>query len=353
MPELISLQLLLATFAGWVNRQQTQAIEYLMEENRVLKEQLGGKRLRLTNDQRRRLAEKGKTLGRRLLGRIATIVTPDTILRWHRQLIAAKWTYPHQRIGRPGIMKAVRALIVRMATDNSAWGYCRIQGELRKLNHRVAPSTIAKTLKEHGIRPAPERPTSWRTFLRSHADVIAGIDFFTVEVWTARGLVTHYVLFLVHHATRAVHVASITPNPNSAFMAQVARNLTAIDPYFLRGIRFLIHDRDACFTTQFKSILKEAGIKPVPICYQAPNMNAIVERWVLSVKAECLNRMIFFGTRSLQRAIDEYCAHFHQDRPHQGLGNELITPARASNVDGEIIKSERLGGLLHSYHRAA
>ena len=191
MPEFFSLQLLLATFAGWVNRHQTEVIEYLVEENRVLKEQLGGKRLGLHNDQRRRLAAKGKVLGRRLLGRIATIVTPDTILRWHRQLIAAKWTYPSKRVGRPGIMKAIRKLIVRMATDNSSWGYCRIQGELRKLNHRVAPSTIAKTLKDHGIRPAPERPTSWRTFLRTHAEVIAATDFFTVEVWTKRGLVTY------------------------------------------------------------------------------------------------------------------------------------------------------------------
>jgi transposase InsO family protein len=121
----------------------------------------------------------------------------------------------------------------------------------------------------------------------------------------------------------------------------------------MRGIRYLIHDRDSCFTTQFQSILEEPGIKPVPVCCQAPNMNAIVERWILSVKTECINRMIFFGTRSLQRAIDEYCAHFHQDRPHQDLGDELITPAPGGIADGEIIKSERLGGLLRSYHRAA
>jgi transposase InsO family protein len=250
-------------------------------------------------------------------------------------------------------MIAIRALIVRMATDNSSWGYCKIQGELKKLNHSVAPSTIAKTLKEHGILPAPGRPTSWRTFLHSHADVIAGTDFFTTEVWTARGLVTHYVLFLVRHATRAVHIAGITTHPDSAFMARVARNLTAIDPDFMHGIRNLILDRDSKFTAQFKSILNDAGITPVLICYQAPNMNAIAERWVLSVKSECINRMIFFGARSLQRALGAYCAHYHLDRPHQGLGNELITPAPTSDADGEIIESERLGGLLRSYHRAA
>ncbi len=307
MPNIFPFQLLLATFAGWVNRRQSLAIEYLVEENRVLKEQLGGKRVRLTDAQRRRLAAKGKALGRKLLTHVATIVTPDTIMRWHLKLIAAKWTYPSNRVGRPGIMKAIRKLIVRFATHNSTWGYCRIQGELRKLNHCVAPSTIARTLKEHGIQPAPQRPTSWRTFLRSHADVIAGIDFFTVEVWTTRDLVTHYVLFLVRHATRVVHIAGITPNPNSAFMARVARNLTVIDPDFLRGIRYLIHDRDSCFTTQFKSILKEACVKPVPICYQAPNKNSLVERWILSVKTECINRMIFFGTTSLQQALRQFC----------------------------------------------
>ena len=177
MTDFFPLQLLLATFAGWVNRRQAQAIEYLVEENRVLKEQLRGRRLRLTDDQRRRLAAKGKALGRRLLAKIATIVTPDTIMRWHRRLIAAKWTYATKRLGRPGIMKAIRELIVRMATDNASWGYCRIKGELKKLDHRVARSTIANTLKDTGIRPAPERPTSWRTFLRSHADVIAAADF--------------------------------------------------------------------------------------------------------------------------------------------------------------------------------
>jgi transposase len=182
MPDIFPLQFFLATFAGWVNRHQALAIDYLIEENRVLKEQLGNKRLRLTDAQRRRLAAKGKALGRKLLAQVATIVTPDTILRWHHRLIAAKWTYPNKRVGHPGIMRAIRSLIVRRATDNPGWGYCRIQGELKKVGHRVAPSTIAKTLKEHGIPPSPQRHTTWRTFLRSHADVIAAADFFTVEI---------------------------------------------------------------------------------------------------------------------------------------------------------------------------
>jgi transposase InsO family protein len=354
MPDLFPLRLLLATFAGWVNRHQAQVIDYLVEENRVLKEQLGGRRLQLTDDQRRRLAAKGKALGRKVLDEVATIVTPDTIMRWHRRLIAAKWTYTTKRIGRPGIMKAIRKLIVQMATSNSTWGYCRIQGELKKLDHRVARSTIAKTLKDNGIRPSPERTTSWSTFLRAHADVIAAADFFTVEVWTARGLVTHYVLFVIHHSTRTVHIADITTHPDSAFMAQVARNLTDPIDGFLSGTRFLVLDLDTKFTGQFKRILHDAGVEVVHTAYQAPNMNAIAERWVLSVKTECLDHLILFGEASLRRALREYGAHFHQERPHQGLGNEVIDPHLGDDSPtGEVVETQRLGGLLRSYHRAA
>jgi transposase InsO family protein len=249
-------------------------------------------------------------------------------------------------------MKAIRDLIVRMATDNSSWGYCRIQGELKKLDHNVAQSTIAKTLKDNGIRPAPERPTSWRTFLKSHADVIAATDFFTTEVWTARGLVTHYVLFVIHQATRAVEIAGITTNPDGEFMAQVARNLTAEDDGFLRGKRFLVLDGDKKFTAQFQRILRDAGVELVRSAFQAPNMNAFAERWVKSVKTECLDKMILFGQGHLERALREYVAHHHNERPHQGLGNELIDGEPPNGVGGVVVR-ERLGGLLNSYHRTA
>jgi putative transposase len=347
------LQLLLATFSGWVNRQQAQAIDYLREENRVLKEQLKGKRLRLTDEQRRRLAAKGKALGRKLLGRVGTIVTPDTILRWHRQLIAAKWIYPAKnRVGRPGIMKRIRELIVRFAKENSSWGYCRIQGELKGLGHTVAPSTIAKTLKEHGIKPAPDRPTTWRTFLESHADVIGAADFFTTEVWTARGLVTYYTLIVIDIATRVVRVAGTTTSPDAAFVAQVARNLTGSEDGFLLGKRFLILDRDTKFTAQFKETLRGSGVTPIVTCYQAPNMNAFAERFVRSIKEECLDRMILVGENSLRKAIAEFVAHYHDERPHQGLGNVLIHGSSSPGV-GKVVVKERLGGLLRHYHRRA
>ena len=179
-------RVLLLAFAGWISRKQAEVIEYLIEENRVLKEQIQGKALRLNDDQRRRLAAKAKVLDRRTLERVATIVTPDTLMRWHRRLIALKWTFERKGAGRPGIMKVIRALIVRMAGENSTWGYARIQGELKGLGHKVARSTIAKVLKENGILPAPERPSSWRTFLRAHWGRIGAMDFLTAEVWTPR-----------------------------------------------------------------------------------------------------------------------------------------------------------------------
>jgi putative transposase len=184
---------LLISLAGWMNRHQQAVLEYLVEENRVLKEQLRGRRLRLNNDQRRRLAAKGKRIGRQALNQVATIVTPDTIMRWHRRLIALKWTFEGSRTGRPGILKEIKRLIVTMATANSTWGYTRIQGELKGLGHRVARTTIANVLKENGIEPAPGRPSSWKSFLKAHWGDIAATDFLTTEVWTPSGLKAYYI----------------------------------------------------------------------------------------------------------------------------------------------------------------
>ena len=352
MIETLRLQLLLATFAGWVGRQQSQATTYLIEENRVLKEQLtsSGKRLRFTDDQRRRLAAKGKPLGKKVLRQIATIVTPDTILAWHRKLIAAKWTYPRKRVGRPGVMKEIRGLIVRMAEENPSWGYARIQGALKHLDHRAARSTISKVLKEHGIKPSPGRPLSWRTFVRSHAHLIAAADFFTTEVWTARGLVRYFTLFVIDIATRRIYIAGTTTNPDSAWMEQMARNLTDCYEGFLIGKRFLIIDRDAKFSSGFQSILGAFGVEILLTAYQAPNMNAYAERFVRSIKSEYLDQMIFLGRESLVRAITEYAAHYHEERSHQGIGNVLLSGAEPQG-EGIVGARERLGGLLHYYHR--
>ncbi len=329
-------------------------ISYLIEENRVLKEQLesGGRRLRFTDDQRRRLAAKGKPLGRKVLRQIGTIVTPETILAWHRKLIAAKWTYPRKRVGRPGVMKELRGLIVKTAEENPSWGYARIQGALKHLDHCVARSTIAKVLKEHGIKPSPERPMSWRTFVRSHAHLIAAADFFTTEVWTIRGLVRHFTLFVIDIATRRVHIAGTTESPTSAWMEQMARNLTDCEEGFLTGKRFFIIDRDAIFSPRFKLIIRDSGVEILLTAYQAPNMNAYAERFVRSIKSECLDQMIFLGRESLVRAIAEYASHYHEERSHQGIGNEMISGA-APQREGNVEVKERLGGLLKYYYRQA
>src|SRR5262245_53304181 len=226
MVDIVRWQILLVALAGWMNRHQLDVIEYLREENRVLKAQVAGRRLRLTDAQRCRLASRGHALGRPMLQRMATLVTPDTILRWHRQLIARTWTMARRGVGRPGILREIRQLTVRMSRENPTWGYRRIQGALKNLGHRVARSTIASMLRDHGISPVPERPTSWRTFLAAHWGAIAAADFFTTEVWTPRGLVTYYTLFVIDLATRRVHLMGSTPHPDDAFVVKLARTLT-------------------------------------------------------------------------------------------------------------------------------
>ena len=212
------VRLFLAAVSGWLANQQQNVIAYLIEENRTLRTQLQGRRLRLTDDDRRRLAVRGHRVGRRALPTVATIVTPDTILRWHRQLIARKWTYVKGRGHRPGVLAEIRRLVVRMAKENPTWGYTRIRGALKNVGHRVGRSTIARILKAQGLSPVPERPTSWQTFLRAHWGAIAGADFFTTEVWTWRGLVTYYTVFVIDLASRRVHIVGSTPHPDEVFM---------------------------------------------------------------------------------------------------------------------------------------
>jgi putative transposase len=349
---------LLISLAGWVNRDQQCIIDYLQEENRVLKEQIGKKRLRLSDQQRCRLAVRGKAIGYRILSEIATIVTPDTIMAWHRKLIAMKWNFSsrRRRPGRPGIMKQIADLTVRFAQENPRWGYTTIQGVLANLGHRVSRTTIANVLKQHGIDPAPRRGkhSTWRTFLKSHWDCIAATDFFTVEVWTAGGLVTFYVLFIMELSTRRVHMAGITPNPDTAWMIQIGRNLTDHFDGFLRHKRFLIMDRDRKYCAAFRSMLIAAGTEPVRLPPRSPNLNAFAERFVRSIKEGCLDRMILFGEGSLRRAIREYLTHYHRERCHQGLGNRLIEPEDGVGANsGNIRCRERLGGVLRYYYRQA
>jgi transposase InsO family protein len=314
---------------------------------------LRGRRLLLTDDQRRRLAVRGQRLGRARLREVATIVTPDTILRWHRQLIARKWTYAKGQHRRTGVLAEIRRLVVRMAEENPLWGYTRIRGALKNVGHRVGRSTIARILKTQGIPPVPERPTSWQTFLRAHWGAIAGADFFTTEVWTWQGLVTYYTVFVMDLASRRVQIVGSTPSPNDLFMRQLGRTLTAADEGVLVGHRVLICDRDTKWSAPVRAGLREAGICVVQTPFQAPNANAYAERFVRSIKHECLNRVIVFGERHLRRTIAEFVEHYHGERNHQGLENELIEGPPAAGCAGRIRRRQRLGGLLNYYARAA
>jgi transposase InsO family protein len=351
------LRFVLVALAGWVNQQQREVIDYLQEENRALREQLGPRRLQFTNDQRRRMAAKAKTLGRRALRDIATIVSPDTLLAWHRRLIAHQYDGSARRgPGRPPVPAEIRALIVRMATENRDWGYTRIQGALGNLDHQVGRGTIANILRAHGLEPAPARvkKTTWTEFLKTHWAVLAAADFFTVDVWTGRGLTRFAVLFFIELSTRRVEIAGITAEPDAAWMSQVSRNVTDATDGFLTGKRYVILDRDPRFTSAFGETLASAGVEVVRLPARSPNLNAYAERFVRTVKESCLDRLILVGERPLRRAVREFVAHYHGERNHQGLGNRLIVPdVAATPSHGRIVCRERLGGLLTYYHRRA
>ena len=340
-----------------MNQQQQFAIDYLREENRVLKEQLGGRRLRLNDDQRRSLAAKAKRLTRRVLAEVARIVTPETLLAWHRKLIARKYDGTAQRgPGRPRTAGEIEALVVRMAQENRDWGYRRILGALSNLGYRIARGTVANILKQHGMEPAPERnrKTTWKEFLSRHWELIVAADFFAIEVWTRQGLQRFVVLFFIELSTRKVQIAGIAPAANALWMSQIARNLTAADEGILSGKRYLIHDRDTLFTAEFLDMLASTGVKSVKLPPRSPNLNAYAERFVRTIKESCLERMILFGERWLRKAVHEFMVHYHTERNHQGLGNRLVIPEQGHlGNTGAIRRRQRLGGMLNYYHRAA
>ena len=270
-----ALQFLVLTFAGWVNRHQEDLIDYLREENRVLREQLGGRPLRLTDAQRRRLAVRGQRLGRRALTQVAGIVTPDTILRWYRRLIAAKYDgSARRRRGRPSTPREIADLVVRMAVENPRWGYTRIRDALSNLGHAIARNTVKRILQNHGIEPAPERSqrTPWKTFLQAQWDGLAAADLFSVEVMTLAGLRRYFVFFLIELKTRRVHIAGIHPQPDGPWMEQLARHLTDPVDGFLRAARQLIHDRDPLYTRHFGEILSSGGVRPIRLPPRSPNL---------------------------------------------------------------------------------
>ena len=228
-----------------------------------------------------------------------------------------------------------------MANENPTWGYTRIQGALTNVGHRVGRSTIARILKLRGVPPVPARPTSWQTFLRAHWGAIAGADFFTTEVWTWRGLVTFYTAFVIDLASRRVQIVGSTPHPTDLFMCQVGRTLTGTDG-LLSDHRVLICDRDRKWSQDVRRLLGEAGVDVVQAPFQAPNANAYAERFVRSIKHECLNRMVPLGERHFRRALTEFVDHYHRERNHQGLENRLISLDVPRRDAGRIRRRPRL-----------
>jgi putative transposase len=338
--------MILGVLTGWLERREREAIAYLIEENRLLRRQLGTRRLRLTDDDRRRLAARAYWVGRTALREIATIATPDTLLRWHRQLIARKWTYASQP-GRRGIMLEIRRLVVRMAEENPTWGYTLIQGALKNVGHRVGRSTIRRILKAAGVPPVPQRPTSWQTFLNAHWGVVAGAVFFTTEVWTWQGLVTYYTVFVIDLASRRAQILGSTPHPEALFMQQTVRTLTMAEAGVLVVPQVLICDRDRKWSRDVRRWLREAGIRVVLIPERAPNANAYAERFVRSIKEACLDRIVPFGERHVRRAVAEYVEHYHGERNHQGLDNRLI--AGPAVID----RTSRVRRLLNFFYERA
>jgi putative transposase len=348
---------ILAFVTGMVDQKLLARSEYLVAENRILKAQLKG-RPKLSDAERTALAEIGHRLGRKVLAEVANVARPDTILAWYRKLVVRKsdGSKARRSLGRPRIKREVEQLIVRMAQENRDWGYDRIVGALANLGHEVCDQTVGNVLQRHGLPAAPERQrtTTWSAFIRTHLALLAGTDFFTAEVLTLRGLVTYYVLFFIHLESRRVDIAGITVHPDESWMKQMARNVTMEGYGALRDCRYLLHDRDAKYTQSVRAIIASGGVEPLVLPARSPNLNAYAERWVRSVKEECLCKVILFGERSLRRALSEYFEHYHAERNHQGKGNVLLFPRSGNRCrDGHVQCRERLGGLLRYYHQEA
>ncbi len=281
-------------------------------------------------------------------------VSPRTLLRWHQRLVARSWTYPRGRIGRPPVGNEVEELIVRLARENPSWGYKRIVGELLGLGVAVSPSSVRAILIRHGLPPAPERDRlSWRRFLRQQAASIVACDFLTVETIL---LTRIYVLFFVSHERRRVEFVASTTNPDGRWVAQQARNLMMQLGDTERRFRFLLHDRDSKFCFDFDAVFRSEGMRIIRTPIRAPNANAHAERWVGTLRRECLDRMLILNRRHLDHVLRRYVAHYNGHRPHRSLSLQppearSAVSARAPTV--RIDRREVLGGLINEYKAAA
>jgi putative transposase len=301
------------------------------------------------------------------LGRLATeigrpdlegrelLFHPETLFRWHRELVCQKYDGSMQRgPGRPSAWGHLSAKVLSLAQENPGWGAPRIHGQLMHLGYHASEPTIWRLMRRLGLDPNPPKNRRWSDFLARHQAAIVATDFFTIHTVTAQGLRTFYALFFIQHDTRKVHLGGVTEHPTEAWAAQVARNLSMDDPGFLQGRRFLILDRDPAFGRAFRQVFKSAGVRPLVLPKESPNLNAIAERWIRSVRQECLNDLpLLPGIASIKHVLEQYLAHYHQERAHQGLGNVIpfpVTPPRLmAPANGKLQCRSRLGGLLNFY----
>ncbi len=280
------------------------------------------------------------------------LVTPKTIFTWHRALVRRRWTYPHRRRGRPALQAETVELICRLARENPRWGYLRIVGELKKLGVTVSKGSVANVLRRHGLPPAPRRedPT-WAEFLRSQAEGILATDFFTVDTVLLR---RYYVLFAIELERRVVHLLGVTANPNGPWVTQVAHNFTSDLEEAGRRFRFLVRDRDTKFTASFDTVFASIGVEAIRTPIRSPRANAFAERFVRTIRAECLDQLLVYSRRQLQTVVAEYLHHYNQARPHRGLRLAQPLPQPASpTMNGKIIRHDVLGGIIHEYQTAA
>jgi putative transposase len=333
-------------------REKEIEILLLRHQLRVLERQVA--RPQLTQADRVLVAAFSRVLPRRAWRR-SLFVTPATVLRWHRELVARRWTYPHRSSRRPPTAAEVRELVVRLARENPSWGYRRVQGELVGLGIALAASTVWSILKEAGIEPAPRRgEASWAEFLRQQAASILACDFLIVDTLFLKRF---YALFFIELATRRVHLAGITTNPDGRWVTQQARNLLMqLDDEGIRP-QFLIRDRDSKFSREFDEVFRSEGIHVIKAPVRAPKARAHAERWIGSVRRECLDRLLIFGRSHLHHVLVTYIRHHNQHRPHRALGQRPPLSSNqplAESIDlDRLRRRDLLGGLIHEYRLAA
>jgi putative transposase len=326
----------------------------LRHEVAVLRRQVN--RPRLEPQDRLVLAALSRLLPQQL--RRCRIVTPATLLRWHRELVTRRWTYPRRRAstgGRPPTPAVIRALVLRLARENPTWGHRRIHGELIGLGYRVAAATVWNILHRAGLDPAPRwtGPT-WRQFCRAQAHTMLACDFFTVDTVLLRRI---YVFFVIEVGTRRVHILGATRHPTAGWVTQQARNLLLDLGERAQAFRFLIRDRDTKFTSSFDAVFTSVGIEILRSPPRAPQANAHAERWIGTVRRECLDRLLIFGERQLRSALADYEIHYNGHRPHRSLGQRPplhgAVLIRGQDPNLAIQRTDILGGLIHEYRQAA